>query len=672
MTAKKLKTPFLWLSLILLGATGAARAQDSTQTCPISVGEELRKVTELRPGRDGQLSTTFTVEVKRQCVPVQSGTSYVGNWMDLRTYVYPDPETGKLRWGFPGPTLRVRKPDAPGKLGNSWAILLVNNLPPDGGNTCDSACPQNTDCSDPLPDPTKCPGNNDPKCCCWVDRNQTFPDCFHGDNTTNLHFHGSHVSPQAPQDYVLLELRPKPKAGAKADDGHPVHRGGVVAYGQYQYKVDPLIYDQAEGTHWYHPHKHGSVSLQVANGMPGALVIEGPFDDQLNGYYARKGQKLEEKLMVLQQIQQDTNLFQDKAAAPPTLVNGQVSPKITMRPGEVQRWRFVNATMQVAAQLSIYFPQGSTAKQIAMDGVQFAPENYQRQPLFDPSNPSKFTISPGNRADFLVQAPSQPGTYHLTHEVTTPTSVRTRQRLQARDEALAPGDRVAPLVQLVVEEAKEKVEGLASGFPPVSEYPKMPPFLQDIPLAKVKGKQDLTFNMADKQGNPAGPGNPATMFFINNVQYDSDCVNVTTILDTADDWLVKNTSVLAHPFHIHTNPFQVIAMSTQKFEPPYVWQDTIALPVQAKPTDPAGWVRLRHLYRNFTGEYVLHCHFLGHEDRGMMFGVQTVCPEMRPEVFGKALTGYKKECVAGNLIPAAPRCSTGQTTTSASSSGHSH
>ena len=37
----------------------------------------------------------------------------------------------------------------------------------------------------------------------------------------------------------------------------------------FQYRTDPFPYTQAEGTHWYHPHKHGSVALQVANGMPG-------------------------------------------------------------------------------------------------------------------------------------------------------------------------------------------------------------------------------------------------------------------------------------------------------------------------------------------------------------------------------------------------------------------
>ncbi|MBW8878038.1 MAG: hypothetical protein JF614_24000, partial [Acidobacteria bacterium] len=53
--------------------------------------------------------------------------------------------------------------------------------------------------------------------------------------------------------------------------------------------------------------------------------------------------------------------------------------------------------------------------------------------------------------------------------------------------------------------------------------------------------------------------------------------------------------------------------------------------------------------------YVLHCHFLGHEDRGMMFGVQTVCPQ-DPSSYGKARPGGAPECVSGNFIPAMPIC----------------
>ena len=46
-----------------------------------------------------------------------------------------------------------------------------------------------------------------------------------------------------------------------------------------------LIMGQAPGTHWYHAHKHGSTAINVANGMTGAFIIEGQYDDDLNRWY---------------------------------------------------------------------------------------------------------------------------------------------------------------------------------------------------------------------------------------------------------------------------------------------------------------------------------------------------------------------------------------------------
>ena len=42
---------------------------------------------------------------------------------------------------------------------------------------------------------------------------------------------------------------------------------------------------QAPGTHWYHAHKHGSTTIDVLNGMTGAFIIEGRYDDDLNAFY---------------------------------------------------------------------------------------------------------------------------------------------------------------------------------------------------------------------------------------------------------------------------------------------------------------------------------------------------------------------------------------------------
>lgn len=46
---------------------------------------------------------------------------------------------------------------------------------------------------------------------------------------------------------------------------------------RYRYRV-PDVYtlpcDHAGGTFWYHPHHHGSTSLQMGGGAMGALIVE--------------------------------------------------------------------------------------------------------------------------------------------------------------------------------------------------------------------------------------------------------------------------------------------------------------------------------------------------------------------------------------------------------------
>ena len=71
------------------------------------------------------------------------------------------------------------------------------------------------------------------------------------------------------------------------------------------------------------------------------------------------------------------------------------------------------------------------------------------------------------------------------------------------------------------------------------------------------------------------------------------------------------------------------------------------------PNGSLGYVRIRQLPIDFTGEFVLHCHILGHEDRGMMQNVQVVCPQ--GPYNGKPRSGGA-ECMPDNFIPAAKPC----------------
>jgi FtsP/CotA-like multicopper oxidase with cupredoxin domain len=104
-----------------------------------------------------------------------------------------------------------------------------------------------------------------------------------------------------------------------------------------------------------------------------------------------------------------------------------------------------------------------------------------------------------------------------------------------------------------------------------------------------------------------------------------------------------------HPFHIHINPFQVIRIESpvkDKHATIYsaenpatdhpIWQDVINIPSGVINTDGTlvpGKVRIRHRFVDFTGTYVLHCHILAHEYRGMMQLVRVVTP-----------AEYKKGC----------------------------
>ena len=92
---------------------------------------------------------------------------------------------------------------------------------------------------------------------------------------------------------------------------------------------------------------HGSADVQIASGASGALIIEGDFADVPEIAAAQ------ERLLVLTEtvfdsfgtVEDFATLF-PRHAARFIAVNGIREPTITMRPGEVQRWRILHAGWQ--------------------------------------------------------------------------------------------------------------------------------------------------------------------------------------------------------------------------------------------------------------------------------------------------------------------------------------
>ncbi|HLL76662.1 MAG TPA: multicopper oxidase domain-containing protein [Pyrinomonadaceae bacterium] len=114
-------------------------------------------------------------------------------------------------------------------------------------------------------------------------------------------------------------------------------------------------------------------------------------------------------------------------------------------------------------------------------------------------------------------------------------------------------------------------------------------------------------------------------------------------LDGLRDWILENHTTVAHPFHIHINPFQVIRIDTptgpdkySTYAPAdnYIWQDVIAIPKANITSDgkiTPGRITFRQTYQDFVGTFVLHCHVLAHEDRGMMQLVRIVPAAIYPK-----------------------------------------
>ncbi|HXO71042.1 MAG TPA: hypothetical protein VN838_18935, partial [Bradyrhizobium sp.] len=131
-----------------------------------------------------------------QCVP-----QFVRNFQGLNAVppAYagiapaPAPPTTQYADPSPGPTLRAQ-------LGDKVQLTFLNQINPgDFGDSIDrgergQGCDES---SKPYP---------------GLD---TFPDCFHGSSTGNLHFHGTHTSPSTTGDDVFIEVRPSPRSGGQ-------------------------------------------------------------------------------------------------------------------------------------------------------------------------------------------------------------------------------------------------------------------------------------------------------------------------------------------------------------------------------------------------------------------------------------------------------------------------
>lgn len=491
--------------------------------------------------QNGSLDTTMTVQYTDAATTTLGGCP-----LKLRTY------NGQLV----GPTLRVGQ-------GDVINLMLRNRLPVETPNEIQAQFEQENQNA-------------------YLD---TTPASF---NTTNMHYHGMHVSPVGNSDNVLLAIPPQSDL-------------------RYEVKVPA---DHPVGSYWYHAHAHGSTAIQVGSGMAGALIVE---DNPETIPAALKAANANEKVFVLQTILYDqegelnniTNLFPGPSNPTPEncnaqgamdtwhcsrrhiTINGQIVPIITMKRGEVQRWRLIDTAFRE----SIFFAvAGHDLHEIALDG------NYLgRVDTWKAGTPIE--LQSGYRSDMLIKASQKPGDYRIIDQAAS--SKKSLRQINEPENLLA--------ILRITEETDDMA------LPTSEEMAALAPF-GDLDLRKqAVGVQEVAFKLGqDAKGGKNYFQVNYRAFNPNHVrQLELGAVDMWSLTTVGDPAAISNPIPPApHVFHIHVNPFQWERTGPDG-KPQLVWKDTLLVQGPAV-------TNVYTQYRDYIGQYVLHCHILDHEDLGMM------------------------------------------------------
>src|SRR5579875_630964 len=590
----------------LIIACGGSSSSNSNNSLPSFPQPQVRQ------SAAGQLNTTLHAEIATNALV--NATSGGDALIQGPTY----------EGTIPGPTLVVNP-------GDTLNISLVNDFPPNPPGT----------------------------------RAGAFP---HAPYTTNLHTRGLEVSPEGNGDNVYRQMDP-----------------GTTN----QVTITLPTYHHA-GTFWYHPHDHGAVTFQLMAGMAGMLIVKGG-PGTLD--YVPQVQAAKDIAMVFQGMHTlpngqvvyvNPNAAQFGSTTPQQAdglwspyitsntyftTNGVIAPVLYMHPGEVQRWRMLNAGTGENLLVAL---QGHALNVIANDGITIP--SMLTLPAGTP-----YVMGSGQRADVLVKA-GAPGTYLLQalNPLTTLASVTPQGIAPAQRIARIDGDFPSPTYPITL--ASVVVTGYPvdmalpngplpppAGLPSISMMTSTPPnavrhvtfdlcgtnaggnqaqpsqrlpvcgyYFQQYNAAYWGGLPFDSLNMirdADDAGVPSVPLDPnePLVGFKKGGLFDPNTPLFSDMyVGNYEQWTVTNRSFSDHVFHIHQNPFLVTAVNGIPLPVPE-WHDSFIVPA-ATPlptvknpvaiTDPNvtfGSITFVTHYDPITvGQLVIYCHILQHEDIGMM------------------------------------------------------
>lgn len=414
------------------------------------------------------------------------------------------------------------------------------------------------------------------------------------DTSVNVHFHGTNTSPACGADQAIHTL---------------INSGQVFPY-HLRFPAD-----EPPGLYWYHPHVHGIAEAAVQGGASGVIVVEGieNLEPRLAG--------LPERILI----------FRDQTVAGYPAPGGAVPswdvslnyvpiayPALT--PAAIRAaghgpefWRVANAAADTILDLQLtYDGVVQPLDVVALDGVSTGSQDGARRG--HPVRVDHVPLPPAGRAEFVIPAPP-PGVkvaeLRTLRIDTGPLGDNDPKRTLAK---VFFDDRAAPALRLM---------------PAASEAPGRQSY-EGLDEAPVTAHRTLYFSeVVSDPSNPASPTNfYITVDGAKPMLFDpANPPAIVTRAGAVEDWTIENRSGELHVFHLHQIHFEILEEDGARVPPgERQFRDTVEVPYW-KGKGPYPSVTARMDFRGMVvGDYVYHCHILGHEDNGMMAIIRVLPP----------------------------------------------
>jgi len=410
---------------------------------------------------------------------------------------------------------------------------------------------------------------------------------------TNIHFHGTNVTPSCGQDEVVHTL--------------------IQAGQSFDYDVQ-IPQNEPPGLYWYHPHPHGFSEFQVQGGATGALIVEGlqNVDTALAGLPERTFVIRDQMLPASESNDANIPAWDLSINYVPVTYPKYTPAVIQTNPGQQELWRVANTAADTILNLQYVVNGTPQAMQVvAIDGYPIA-SGSSGQPS---ESETSILLPPGVRAEFVVTTPQLGDQAQLT----------TENWDTGPDGDFDPTRTIASIVSQSGVESSSK-SGVARRLPSHAVRTRVTRFAA-LAAATPVAQRNLYFS--EVLQDPTNPNSPTNFFITEQGQQPAlfDMSNPPAIVvhsGTVEDWVVENTALEDHIFHIHQIHFQVLEVDGQPVNDPAI-RDTVDLPFWSG-RGPYPSVKLRMDFRdpNIVGTFVYHCHILQHEDAGMMGAIQVL------------------------------------------------